>query len=106
MRVRGYDPVVEVSGRSEAEKIRTYKSMVLIRDAHGPRWLQFNCPCGCGEAVWVNLRRGAGPAWSLRVDNRGQVSLWPSVVRNSGCMSHFVLHSGRAYVIADDLFAP
>jgi hypothetical protein len=55
-----------------------------------PRWLLIRCPDGCGEVIPLNLDRRAGPAWT--VDRRGEVwSLYPSVWRETGCESHFVI---------------
>jgi hypothetical protein len=37
----------------------------------------------------------AKPRWNVDLDNRGRVSLHPSVWRQTGCRSHFWLRSGR-----------
>lgn len=48
------------------------------------------CPDGCGEHLTVNLDGDAGPAWRLYQRPRG-VTLFPSVWRNTGCKSHFIV---------------
>jgi Family of unknown function (DUF6527) len=48
------------------------------------------CPDGCGELLTINLDERAGPAWSLYRSSRG-VTLYPSVWRESGCKSHFIV---------------
>ncbi len=48
------------------------------------------CPDGCGEHLTVNLDRDAGPAWRLYQRQRG-VTLFPSVWRDTGCKSHFII---------------
>ena len=55
-----------------------------------PRRLVLRCPCGCGELLPINLDDRAGPAWRLYHEERG-VSLYPSVWRESGCESHFII---------------
>ena len=51
------------------------------------------CPDGCGETLVVNLDPRAGKAW--RLDTRGEgVTLYPSVWRDGGCESHFVVWRG------------
>lgn len=61
-----------------------------------PRWLLIRCPDGCGEVLPVNLDRRAGPAW--RLDRRGEDwSVYPSVWRETGCESHFVVWRGRIW---------
>jgi len=63
------------------------------------------CPCGCGDVITVNLDRRADKAWSLY--RRGNsISLYPSVWRDSGCESHFVVWSNRVLWLEEDwLFA-
>lgn len=58
------------------------------------RLLVMRCPCDCGEDVIINLDREAGPAWVLYRTRRG-VSLFPSVWRDTGCGSHYVIWDDR-----------
>lgn len=60
------------------------------------RELVMKCPCGCGDTLTINLDPRAGAAWKLYV--RGDsLSLHPSVWRESGCESHFMLIGSRIY---------
>lgn len=52
------------------------------------------CPDGCGEVISVNLDERAGPAWRIYVRD-GQLTLYPSVWRKSGCEAHFILWRDR-----------
>lgn len=55
-----------------------------------PRSLLIHCPDGCGETLVINLDARAGKAW--RIDTRNDaLSLYPSVWRDDGCKSHFIL---------------
>jgi hypothetical protein len=55
-----------------------------------PRSLIMKCPDGCGDTLVINLDPRAGKAWF--VDVRGErLSLYPSVWREDGCQSHFIL---------------
>lgn len=53
------------------------------------------CPCGCGDVIELNLLKQARPCWTAREHPDGTVSLAPSVWRQKGCRSHFVLRHGR-----------
>jgi hypothetical protein len=55
-------------------------------------------PRGCGEVFPINLDPRAGPAWRLYSDPRRGVSLYPSVWRESGCESHYVIWRNRIYL--------
>ncbi|MCC5051269.1 hypothetical protein LLE70_07200 [Xanthomonas campestris pv. aberrans] len=55
-----------------------------------PRSLVMRCPDGCGEIITVNLDPRASKAWRF-YRHRNQVSLFPSVWRDTGCGSHFIV---------------
>lgn len=63
-----------------------------------PRWLFIRCPCGCGEDIPVNLDARAGKAWRLYHDAKTGTSLFPSVWRDTGCGSHFILRRDQIYL--------
>jgi hypothetical protein len=52
------------------------------------------CPCGCGETIELNLLKQVRPCWSVHEDADGLVTLHPSVWRQKGCRSHFLLQHG------------
>ena len=53
------------------------------------------CPCGCGEAIELNLLKQVRPCWRASEHPDGTVSLVPSVWRQKGCRSHFFVRHGR-----------
>lgn len=65
------------------------------------RWLILRCPSGCGDEVPINLDRRSGPAWRLYKDRRG-LSLYPSVIRETGCHSHFIIWDDRILWFGSD----
>jgi hypothetical protein len=83
-----------VKARSEAnDQLRLRGDTVLVeRDT--PRWLIMLCPCGCNEVIPVNLDERSGPAWEYYGGTNG-LSVFPSVWRDTGCKSHFIIWYGR-----------
>lgn len=74
-----------------------------------PRWLLIRCPCGCGEDIPINLDTRAGKAWRLYQDGKTGMSLFPSVWRDTGCESHFILRRNQIYLFGkfvEDYAAP
>lgn len=60
------------------------------------KWLAFDCPCGAGHRVLLNLDRTRRPFWTVRVSRRGALTLRPSVDYGDGPRScHFLLRQGR-----------
>lgn len=55
-----------------------------------PRSLLIKCPDGCGDTLVINLDPRSGKAWSLDA-RQGSLTLDPSVWREDGCRSHFIL---------------
>lgn len=66
-----------------------------------PRSVVMKCPDGCGETLTINLDGLAGKAWRLYRDPAG-LTLFPSVWRDSGCRSHFILWDDVIYWFGDD----
>ncbi|MBS0162584.1 MAG: hypothetical protein JSS48_08440 [Nitrospira sp.] len=54
------------------------------------RSLIMHCPDGCGEVITVNLDPRTTKAWRIYINKKG-LTLYPSVWRDTGCESHFVL---------------
>lgn len=55
----------------------------------------FQCPCGCGRVVELNLNPKSSPLWSVKWNVMGTVSFTPSIWRKSGCRSHFFFKHGQ-----------
>lgn len=53
------------------------------------------CPCGCNADIQLNLLQQVRPRWTADIASDGAVTLTPSVWRQSGCRSHFILRNGR-----------
>lgn len=87
-----------VSALSEIDGDLPVGGAILVGRQGLPRWLVMACPCGCGEEIRVNLDRRSGPAWRIYTSSRGELSVFPSVWRDSGCGSHFVIWSDRLYL--------
>ena len=75
-------------------------AVLIARDT--PRWLLLKCPCGCGEQIPVNIDRRAGKAWRLYRDANRSLTLFPSVWRDTGCQSHFVIWRDRILMFSLD----
>lgn len=85
MRMRG-----EVSSRTDADDfLEEPGDGVLVRRGV-LRSLVLACPDGCGDVLTVNLDKRAGPAWRIYRNRRG-LSVYPSIWRESGCESHFIV---------------
>lgn len=70
-------------------------TVYLVGEGDHLWFVVFVCPCGCGEAVQLNLLPDARPRWSAERHPDGTVSVAPSVWRVAGCRSHFFLRRGR-----------
>lgn len=80
----------EVTHRHEADKRLNAPGTALLVRRGVLRSLVMKCPDNCGDTLTINLDRRAGPAWRLYRTRHG-ISLYPSVWRDSGCQSHFIL---------------
>lgn len=87
-----------VSALSEIQADLPQGQAILVERDGQPRWLVMSCPCGCGEEIRVNLDRRSGPAWRIYNSPQGSFSVYPSVWRDSGCGSHFIIWNNRPYM--------
>jgi hypothetical protein len=65
------------------------------------------CPDGCGEELTINVDRRSGPAWRYYL-NGTALSIYPSIWRDTGCGSHFIVWRSKLYWCDwdDELEAP
>jgi hypothetical protein len=69
--------------------------LYVIEDTGRPWAAAMACPCGCGQALHMNLIPDTKPVWNLKHESNGTPTLAPSVWRQEGCRSHFFLRRGR-----------
>lgn len=98
-----------VESRSEANAYlhQTGDAVLVLRGS--PRLLLLKCPCGCGENYAINLDSRAGKAWRLYRDKANALTVYPSVWRDTGCQSHYVVRGNTIFLfhgIDDDDATP
>ena len=83
-----------VSHRQEAVELleKPGDSVLVFRGV--ARALVMACPDGCGEILTINLDIRTAKAWQY-YKKHNQISLFPSVWRDTGCGSHFILWSHK-----------
>lgn len=82
----------EVAGQGAA-RVQLKKAGDAVVDVRGvPRAVVMQCPDGCGDILTVNLDPRSGKAWRI-FRRRGKLTLFPSVWRDTGCKSHFIVWS-------------
>jgi hypothetical protein len=59
------------------------------------RWALFRCPCNCGHVITLSLQTAHNPRWRISKGRQGHPTLYPSIWRNAGCLSHFWVDDGR-----------
>lgn len=80
-----------VERRGEASAFISSPGDAVLVKRERPRLLILSCPCGCGEEYPINLDPRAGQAWRLYQKPSGSLTLFPSVWRDTGCKSHFII---------------
>jgi hypothetical protein len=80
-----------VPTRGDASRHLKASGDAVLVERGRPRLLLLSCPCGCGEEFPINLDPRSGPAWRLYRSDKNGLSLFPSVWRESGCRSHYII---------------
>lgn len=72
-------------------------SITVVVPGRRPKWAMFRCPCGCQTVITLPLQSTHRPYWIYRRSKEGRPTLQPSIWRDVGCLSHFILEDGRVY---------
>src|ERR1700735_2789806 len=76
-------------------------TIAIIGSKEKPKWGVFECPCGTGHTIMLNLSSSRRPFWKLSLDDDAP-SLSPSVdFRDSYTHCHFWLRRGRVHFTPD-----
>lgn len=92
----------EAQHRHEGEALLRRPGDAVLVNRGVLRSILIACPDGCGQTLAVNLDPRAGPAWKI-YRNPDSITLYPSVWRDGGCGSHFIVW--RNHIIWCDRFA-
>jgi hypothetical protein len=96
----------KVASRGAASALLQEPGDAALVERGRPRLLLLSCPCGCGQQFPINLDPRAGPAWRMYWNGPRELSLYPSVWRESDCMSHYVIWRNKIFLFGryeDDL---
>lgn len=86
--------VARVSEADEIPATIPAQGAVLVGSRGQAKWLAFDCPCGRGHRILLNLDSAHRPTWTV-YDQRG-LTVWPSIdSRQAGYRCHFLLDHGR-----------
>ena len=64
-------------------------NLVLVRRGIA-RSVWLRCPCDCGAVLSINVDPRIRRHWKIR-EKDGRITLLPSIWRESGCKTHFIL---------------
>ena len=84
-----------VQSRSEVNSQLLEPGDAVLITRGRPRWLLLKCPCGCDDEIPLNLDRRAGKAWRIYEQGNRRLTIFPSVWRDTGCFSHFIVRNGQ-----------
>jgi Family of unknown function (DUF6527) len=71
----------------------------LVKSGDALKWLVFDCPCGHGHRIMLNLDSERWPTWN--VESQSPLTVWPSVdVDLNMRRCHYVMSCGHVEWIA------
>ena len=79
-----------VSNRHKADAMMERPGDFVLVNRGVLRSFVLRCPDGCGETLTINLDPRTDKAWRF-YRKRKQISVFPSVWRDTGCGSHFII---------------
>jgi hypothetical protein len=92
-----------VQSRAEAAGLLESAGDAVLIERGRPRWLLMACPCGCREEIPINLDARSGPAWRLYRNRKFGLTVFPSIWRDTGCGSHFIVWRSTIFLFGRGL---
>ena len=84
------------------QHIRARRAFLVAAKARR-KWLVFDCPCGSGHRILLNLDRTRRPFWTLRVAKDRRLTIHPSVDYSDDRRScHYFLSDGRVKWVTEE----
>jgi len=99
-------PTLIVAPKPPANQDIAGGTVTVVGNGKKPKWSLFLCPCGCQSVITLPLQRIKDPYWIIAKSKAGRPSLRPSIWRDVGCFSHFIIDDGRVYWCNDTGRAP
>jgi hypothetical protein len=76
------------------------RSAVMVGTQSDPKWLAFDCPCGTGHQIMLNLDRRRTPCWTV-ADTR-KLTVRPSIdSRQSERRCHYLIREGKVTWVSE-----
>lgn len=66
-----------VSAADEVPERLPPKGVIIVGSVGQPKWAAFNCPCGHGHQMMINLDSTRAPTW--RIESLRPLSIRPSI---------------------------
>ncbi len=89
--------------QSEAPLSIPRHALVLVGTTERLKWAMFECPCGTGHKIMINLAASRNPYWRVSVDD-GHPSVAPSVdFHDAHGRCHFWLRNGKVEFTPDSV---
>jgi hypothetical protein len=75
---------------------------IVLVGSERQKWAVFDCPCGAGHRVTLNLQPSHYPVW--RASRRGhRLTIWPSVDVRDARRCHYFITNGFVRWVSFDL---
>jgi len=85
--------VIVVPGRGELPLVMNPRRLYQLGDPG--KWAVFECPCGRGHVIELNLAHPGRARWALTIDSEGRSSARPSIDFKGTKRCHYWLRAGR-----------
>ena len=92
--IHGWRIVATVAAADEVPARLPRRGTILVGSVERPKWMAFDCPCGEGHRILINLDLAHWPRWKMSVGRK--LTLWPSIdYRTATRRCHYFIREGR-----------
>ena len=85
-----------VESADEIPEKLPHRRAAVVSSGGRAKWVAFDCPCGTGHRIMLNLDSARKPAWRISNENKGVLTIKPSIdYKGSDRRCHYFIRNGR-----------
>jgi hypothetical protein len=88
--------VTTVESADEIPEKLPRRGAAVVSSGGRTKWIAFDCPCGSGHRIMLNLDTGRKPAWKLVDADGSRLTIGPSIdYKDPTKRCHYFIRNGR-----------
>lgn len=93
---QGWRIVAQIEAADEIPERLPWRGAVIVGSQGAPKWIAFDCACGKGHRIMLNLDRKRRPSWQIKSSKWNRLTISPSIdFSDQERRCHYFVRDGR-----------